>query len=350
MHIRRLESKDEPLMLELMRSENSSPDTDYYLDRGNTFWGLYDWYSKGNHYAHGVFDGSKLIGMVAVVSLPFCLKGTPSPIYMVTDMLIDSSYRKSFAAARLLTALHTDLPGQDFIIIWIENRVGFAEAVPKISKRFGRSTEFPRETKLITLYPNQNSVDDSTLLKLETTDNPDEIEAHLKSYQAYSHSWIDWQSKKIEIANVFKRALLFRWSTATDQLSGLILDRGNLQMICWNGRTKLLIEKYRRSLVSKNRKLSEGDELPFANVCFVIGSSPSLKISKNMIAAFNQWGFENTYFGINFRDLEIENSGHVDRADFTRRVFLSSDKNEAELSRIVEGLNRSGVALESIYL
>lgn len=350
MKLKIIEPHDEHLMLDLMRSERKAVDTEFYLDRGHSFWGLYNWFSNGSNYCHGLFEGQTLIGMVAVIKLPFELKGANCELHMPTDMLVLPEYRKSFAAVRLFTALHTILPAKDFINIWIENRVGFAQAVPKFSKRLNRATENPRDTNLVTIYPNQKVDTVHEIVKIELTSNWTDIDQHLKAYQADNTSWVKWTSSIDIKEDTFKKVVLFSVSDSSSRLSGLIIDRGNLQSVKWNGQKRLLVEKYRRSLREKNLNLTENDELPFANISFVINSNPEKKISQHVVEKLYQWGYEHNYFGINFRDLNIEIPRQIEHAEFRRRVFLSSSKSDSELRAISEALPKIGVMLESVYL
>lgn len=349
MKLRILESSEEPLMLELLHSEKESRDSDFYLDRGKSFWGLYDWYSEGQQFAIGVFDNQLLVGMVVLIKMPFQLIQSDSDLYLVTDMLIRPSYRRSFAAARLFTGLHTFIPNGKFINIWIENRVGFAEATPKFSKRMGRVTATPRQTSLITLYPNRPIGIEPSSDYFEFSSSWQDIETHLELYRNQNSTWITWNSK-IDLKDKFRKVIHFKTKGNRTNLSGLIVDRGNLQSVCWNGQPRILVEKFRRSLAEKNVMFSEDDELPFATVGFLINAHPEQKISTSDSEFLFRWGYENNYFGINFRDVEIEFSKKIDRADFPRRIFLSTSQSETYLHKVISGLSSQGVALESIYL
>lgn len=347
MKLKALSSSDENQMLDLLRSERLSKESDFYIDRGTSFWEFYNWFSDGQNIAMGVFEGSQLIAMVVVAKLPFKFKGSPGAAYVTTDLLIHPDFRKTYAAAKIMTGLHTLLPGSGFTELWVENKPNFAEALPRISARHGYSSITPGETNLVTLFPNQKmdiSVEDSSF---EVIDDWAKIENHLQKYQAEIDSWADWNNP-IAIKDIFKTISLFKYSTANAEISGLLIDRSNLQKVRWNGLTRLLIEKYKRALDRKNLGFTVDDELPFLNICFVTGTRSS--IPSQLVSHLANWAGERNYFGVNIRDLVTDVPKFLDHTLFPRRIFLSSDFPLAHLHDLVKCNLNKNIVLESIYL
>ena len=216
-----------------------------------------------------------------------------------------------------------------------------------MSIRHEHSTNTPRETNLVTLYPNQKidvMVSDSNF---EVVDDWKQIENHLQKYQAEIDSWVDWNGP-IAIKDVFKTVSLFKYSTAISEISGLLIDRSNLQKVRWNGQTRLLIEKYKRALERKNLSFTVDDELPFINICFVTGTRSS--IPSQLVAYLANWAGERNYFGVNIRDLVADLPKFLDHTLYPRRIFLSSDLPFAKLEELVKFNLNKDIVLESIYL
>jgi hypothetical protein len=301
MNIKILKPEDESAMIQLLKSDIKDPHSDYYLDRGSSFWAIYNWFSQSDKIGIGVFDKADLVGMVTLSHLPFKFRNFSHDTYLLSDFFVHFDYRKSFAAARLFTGLQTNLPKKKFIEVAVENKPGFAESIVKVSQKHGNVSKWVSETKLVTIYPNQTFDSQKSEDKLRITNDWNSIERHLEKFRQESRSWIHWSST-IEIKNTFRKTWHFHYKDEQQEVSGLLVDRGNLQKARWNGQSRILIEKYRRSLAAKGIPFSVSDELPFLSAAFVINSVKENNGSARFAKELYDFGFKENYFGINFRD------------------------------------------------
>ncbi len=336
-------------MLALLDSEKISTDTDYYIDRGKSFWGVYNWYSKGHNLALGVYDGQILVAQAALVLLPFEFRNSPRPNFLLTDFLVHPGFRKSFAAAKLVSGLHKNLPSKDIVYIAIENRDGFASASMKIADKFEHESLWMPRSNLISIYPNHKISDVSTDIDFEISKDWDRIEKHLAMYLTQNDSWMKWKTP-INIRNTFRSARLFEFKNRDNTISGILVDRGNLQALRWNGQSRLLIEKYRRVLNGSEIQFEINSELPFLTTAFIVASRGNRNFPKDLISCFYNLAFSENFFGINIRDIEAEIPTEIEQYQFSRRILCAIDSNNGTLSKIVfENRERSNV-MESLYL
>lgn len=349
MNLKILSLNDEPAMVELLRSEKSATEVEFYIDRGTSFWKIYNWFSEDINIALGVYDKVLLVGLVILAKLPFKFKDSHLTNYLVSDFFVHPQYRRSFVAAKLFTGLQTNLPQPGFLEIAIENRYGFLQSIGKFSKKYGNYSEWVKESNLITIYPNQKIEEPNPSHQFTLSEDGNKIKAHLEKYRKNSNSWVDWK-EEIILQGIFHKLILFNYVDKNQEVSGLLFDRGNFQKLRWNGQTRLFIEKYRRALGVKLKTLKIDDELPFLNTSFVLNTDNNSKLPKELVARLYNFGFENNYFGVNFRDVDLETPLHCDHFSFLRRYVLATRLPDTDLKKIIEKNADRKVILESVYL
>lgn len=349
MNIKILNSDDESLMLDLLLSEKKSTDTDYYLDRGTSYWGIYNWFSKGKNTGIGVFDKRKLVGIVTLSEMPFRFKESDHQPYLLSDFFVHPDYRKSFVAARIFTGLQSVVPKGNFIHFAIENRPGFAESIGRFSQKYGHSSVWARESKLVVLYPNQKYSLDNSQGQLVISEDEKKVTQHLEAFKERSNTWSLF-SNRIEIEGVFRKVWVFQYQSESEQVSGLLIDRGNLQQVRWNGQSRILVEKYRRALSLKSLNFDTHSELPFLNLCFLNSNKPSVANSCDFIKQIVNFGLQNNYFGINYRDFNLEIPTGIDHVEFVRRVVLSTASSQVYLNSVIEKNKNRTSMVELVYL
>ncbi len=349
MNLRILSPQDEPAMLALLDAEKKSTDTDYYIDRGKSFWGVYNWYSKGQNLALGVFEGGVLVAQAALVLLPFEFRNSPRPTYLLTDFLVHLRFRKSFAAAKLVTGLHRNLPSKDIIYVAIENRDGFATASMKIADKYHHESLWLPRSNLVSIYPNHKISQVNPSVEFQISSEWDRIEKHLTQYSTQNDSWMNWKDS-INIKNTFRSVRLFDFKSKDSSISGVLVDRGNLQALRWNGQSRLLIEKYRRGLNQSGPQFEIHSEMPFLTIAFIVVKKGPRNFSEDLVSCFYNLAFSENVFGINFRDIEAQIPAEIDQHQFSRRILCAIDSNKGALAKIAaENVENSNV-MESLYL
>lgn len=348
MNIKILSLENEIQMLDLLRSERLQTDTEMYLDRDGSFFGIYNWFSKNKNFGIGIFQNDQLIGMASVIPLPFKIKGSGLSPYLLSDCFIHPHFRSSFAAARLFAALQ-DPPVKNIVEIGIENRPGFAQAIGKFSRKHGHSSIWTRESVLNSIYPNQVISKKSGDYQFYVSQNWSEINSHLKEFVTRSNTWIQWISP-IEIQDVFRQVWYFRFNQKDLEIEGLLVDRGNLERVRWNGQPRMYIEKHRRRLKHQKKDFVADDELTFCNVCFFLSSQPKVSWPESLIWELSELAFKHEYFCLNLRDIAMEIPKGIDSARFPRLVNLTSDCPSDELVEIYKQIQGGGVLIEPVYL
>lgn len=360
MNIRKLSPHESPnysnWMCELLRSDKDNPKVDFYLDRGNNFWSPYSWYENSDYNPWGVFIGDELIGMTALVRLPYFFSSLKRKVYLHTDFFVRHDYRKSFAAAKLVRALHENYPVKEGYGIGVENQPGFLEPLIKFATKFGSVAEWLPNTTLrqyfISKYYAQKG--DSTT-KLEVCNDKLQIAKYWQKYlkESQDHGMIlfrpDFDICKISNINYFSYGV-----DKNNFIEGLLIDKSELQRVIWNGQSRLAIEKYRRLLKQEfNKDFNSGDELKFLNLCFPIMKIADLHHWSIFLKLINNYAFENKYFSWTHRDIHYSNTHTQNMVflDFTRRIQLARTfRVEEPDQKVKEILKDKRLIIESVFL
>lgn len=361
MKIRQLTNEDHSAMAALFRADCASMETDYYIDRGDSFWRPYLWYESERLFGWGVFEGVRMVGMLSLVKLPFKIRGLKDSIYLNTDFFIHPRFRKSVAAMMLLKAMQTNLPEPDIFEIGVENKPDFLTPLERLSKKFAHKTVWLKPTILSQYFPQGELTLASEAgqgMTLETTEQ--EIDRHMRFYME-----TNLQRSSLEFSESLRLSMYPKTQQGISRciikegkevFSCLLVDKSDLQKIRWNGKVNATIEKFRRRLaqnsLGQEKGFEPGDELKYFHVCFPVSSTMEDGFLKRIQTHLSHLAIRGGYFSWTIRDwnFPLLSDPLCDRMDFPRRVPFTMKDGYNYGFDLLHTLNQERILIESVFL